>query len=200
MMFSVLKIAKSKRTFDAGISWKTDDHLLCPHFCNIWNVNPRRPNQPHRTAVSKFQELWPIPPEYENENERNYCKNWNCQNFCKSRTKKSSLYMLNFWVIQLGRDIFPDTNRATTLKAKFEAPSNSPYFRGILLWKLCNPLLKKKLEWPWVFSSWCENFRNFCRYVFFSGITALMAFNRNAKGADDGPCRYKGANDVLLEI
>ena len=28
-----------------------------------------------------------------------------------------------------------------------------------------------------------------------SGITALTAFNRNAKGV---PCRYKGVNGVLL--
>ena len=34
---------------------------------------------------------------------------------------------------------------------------------------------------------------------FFSGITALRAFNRNAKGVSGVPFWYKGVNGVLLE-
>ena len=34
---------------------------------------------------------------------------------------------------------------------------------------------------------------------FFSGITALTAFNRNTKGVNGVPCRYKGVKGVLLE-
>ena len=32
----------------------------------------------------------------------------------------------------------------------------------------------------------------------FSGITTLPALNRNAKGVNDVPCRYKGVSGVLL--
>ena len=40
----------------------------------------------------------------------------------------------------------------------------------------------------------------FCGRMFFSGITALIAFNRNAKGISDGPCRYKGVNGIYATV
>ena len=40
--------------------------------------------------------------------------------------------------------------------------------------------------------------QNFYRRA-FAGITALTALNRNAKGINGVPCRYKGFNGVLLE-
>ena len=36
------------------------------------------------------------------------------------------------------------------------------------------------------------------RHMFFSGITALTAFNRNAIGVNGVPCPYEGVNGVLL--
>ena len=32
----------------------------------------------------------------------------------------------------------------------------------------------------------------------FSGISALTAFNRKAKGVNDGPCRYKVVKGIFL--
>ena len=43
-----------------------------------------------------------------------------------------------------------------------------------------------------------KNVKNF-RSSVFSGITALTAFNRNAKGVNGGSFWYKGANSILLE-
>ena len=39
---------------------------------------------------------------------------------------------------------------------------------------------------------------DFLKTQVFSGITALTAINRNAKGVNGVPCRYKGVNGVLL--
>ena len=40
---------------------------------------------------------------------------------------------------------------------------------------------------------------NFLVDVYFSGITALRAFNRNADGVNGSLRQYKGVNGVLLE-
>ena len=46
---------------------------------------------------------------------------------------------------------------------------------------------------------WREKFRLSVDAYFFSGITALTAFNWNAKGVNGGLSRDKGVNGVLLE-
>ena len=40
---------------------------------------------------------------------------------CKTRTKKSSLDMLNFYVISIGHDMVNDTDSSTTWWSKFKA-------------------------------------------------------------------------------
>ena len=40
---------------------------------------------------------------------------------CKTRTKKSSNDMLNFYVVSAGRDMFNDTYRSTTCRRKSRA-------------------------------------------------------------------------------
>ena len=40
---------------------------------------------------------------------------------------------------------------------------------------------------------------DFLNIRFFSGITALTEFNRNASGLNSGPCRYRGIKGVLLQ-
>ena len=42
---------------------------------------------------------------------------------CKTRTKKSSPDMFNFYVIFVGHDMVTDTGKATTCGYKFKAPS-----------------------------------------------------------------------------
>ena len=42
---------------------------------------------------------------------------------CKTRTKKTSPNMLNFYVILAGHDKVSETGRATTCRRKFKAPS-----------------------------------------------------------------------------
>ena len=42
---------------------------------------------------------------------------------CKTRTKKSSPDMFNFYVVLAGHNKVSDENRATTFKLKFKAPS-----------------------------------------------------------------------------
>ena len=42
---------------------------------------------------------------------------------CNTRTKKSTLDMFNFYVILAGHDMVTDSDRATTSKRKFKAPS-----------------------------------------------------------------------------
>ena len=42
---------------------------------------------------------------------------------CKTRAKKSSPDMFNFYVVLAGHDIVTDTDRATTCRCKFKAPS-----------------------------------------------------------------------------
>ena len=42
---------------------------------------------------------------------------------CRTRTKKSSLDMLNFYVVSAGRDRVTDTDRSTTCRSKFQARS-----------------------------------------------------------------------------
>ena len=42
--------------------------------------------------------------------------------FCKTRTKKSSPEMFNFYVVLAGSDIITDAERATTCRCNFRAP------------------------------------------------------------------------------
>ena len=42
---------------------------------------------------------------------------------CKTRAKKSSPDMFNFYVDSPGHDVVTDTGRATTCRCKFKAPS-----------------------------------------------------------------------------
>ena len=47
-----------------------------------------------------------------------------CREFCKTWTKKSILYLFNFYVVSVlaGHDIVIETGRATTSRRKFKAP------------------------------------------------------------------------------
>ena len=42
---------------------------------------------------------------------------------CKTRTKKSSPDMFNYYVVLAGQDMVTDAGRATTCRRKFKAPS-----------------------------------------------------------------------------
>ena len=42
---------------------------------------------------------------------------------CKTRTKKSSLDMLNFYLVSAARHMVTDNDSSTTCRSKFKAPS-----------------------------------------------------------------------------
>ena len=94
-------------------------------------------------------------------------------------------YMFSFCAVLLGHDLFTETDRATTCRPRFKAPSASRHFVGNIVKKASQPFVKKKFESPWVFdSSWCEKSRFLCT-CFHSVLTALTAFNRTLNGLAD---------------
>ena len=77
-------------------------------------------------------------------------------------------------------DMFNNTSKATTFKPGFRSPSASPHFGGKIALKTSQPFVEKKLiDHEFVILRDMRNL-DFCRRMFFSGITGLTVFKRNA--------------------